>query len=269
MRCPALLVSALVTSLLPAPAAIIVSDSFDDGDRTNGTDPLDAGWYKNSNAETLSVADNELSLSSTVTFQGITGTMPSTVTLAAGESIELTFTFRFLTTPGNTASSFRFGLYNDNAETVTADTDPRESANSGHNSFGYYANVSTGTSASNAFYREFGGESGILSGNDRSTAVASNSTNLGLDDTDSHTASLRITATGTGVSLSGSVDGFSLGPDNANAPDGYLTFNQIAFSNNSGDAIALDDIIVTYIPEPSTGLLGGLAGFLVCFRRRK
>lgn len=264
----------LCAALPPASAATIVSDSFDDGGRTNGTDPLDIPWFTNSSTQSLTVEGNQLRITPTIASQGVIGSMPSGVTLAVGEYIELSFSFRYgANAPNSATNGIRFGLYNDMGQTMTADAANRDDANAGINSPGYYANISTGSPATitNAFYREFGTTNGILTGDDRSSAVGSNAVNRGLDDTDLHTVVMRITATAAGVTLTGSLDGTTFASGNASAPNAdYLTFNQIAFSSNvTNTSLFIDDVTVIYVPEPTAALLGGLGMLAFIGRRRR
>ncbi len=274
-RVPALslVVLSLGAAWLPASAATIVSDSFTDGGRTNGVDPLDIPWFTNSSSQTLAVEGNQLRVTPTTASQAVVGSMPAGVTLVVGEYIELSFSFRYgSTAPNSSTNGIRFGLYNDLGQTMTADGVNRDDANAGVNSVGYYGNVSTGspTTVTNAFYREYGGTNGILTGDDRSSAVGSNAVNRGLDDTDLHTAVMRITATATGVTLTGSIDGTTFATGNASAPDAsYLTFNQIAFSSNvTNTSLFIDDVTVIYVPEPTAAFLAGL-GMMACIGRRR
>jgi hypothetical protein len=264
----------LAAAWLPASAATIVSDSFDDGGRTNGTDPLDIAWFTNSSTQMLTVEGNQLRITPTAASQGVVGSIPSGITLAVGEYVELTFSFRYgASSPNSSTNGFRFGLYNDMGQTMTADAATRDSANAGVNSVGYYGSISTGspTTVANAFYRELGGTNGILTGDDRSSAVGSNTVNMGLNDTDVHTAIMRITATATGVSLTGSIDGTTFATGNASAPNlDYLSFNQIAFSSNvTNTSLYIDDVLLIHVPEPSAALLAGLGAVAFLGRRRR
>ncbi len=264
----------LASAWLPASAATIVSDSFDDGGRTNGVDPLDIPWFTNSSTQSLTVEGNQLRIAPTSASQGVIGSIPSGVTLAVGEYLELSISFRYGTaSPNSSTNGFRFGLYNDLGQTMTADAANRDDANAGVNSVGYYGNISTGspTTVTNAFYRETGGTNGILTGDDRSSAVGSNSVNMGLNDTDVHTAIMRITATATGVSLTGSIDGTTFATGNASAPSAdYRTFNQIAFSSNVTNTwLFIDDVTLIYVPEPTAALLAGLGAVAFIGRRRR
>ena len=258
---------------LPLTAATVVSDSFTDGDRTNGVDPLDIAWFTNSSTQSLAVDTSQLRITPTTSSQAVIGTMASGVTLAVGDYIELSFTFRYPgSAPSSNTNGLRFGLYNDLGETMTGDAANREDANSGINSLGYYANITTGSPATvtNAFYREFGGTNGVLTGADRSSAVGTTATDLGINDTDLHTAIMRITATAAGVTLTGSIDGTTFATGNASAPDAtYRTFNQIAISSNvTATPLFIDDVTVIHVPEPATAFLGSL-GIMLFFSRRR
>lgn len=163
----------------------------------------------------------------------------------------------------------RFGLYN-TAE-VLVDTAVRTDPNSGNGAVGYYANISSGTTSNSLLRRENSGTDGYTAGADfAAVGTANTTTNPGLDDTDLHTASLTITRTAGGVSISSVVDNVTLATGTNASP--YLTYNTFAVGNGSlTGTVLLDDVLVQYtpVPEPATAALSlaGLAGLVV--RRRR
>jgi hypothetical protein len=123
----------MVVSLLLTPlrATLEVDDGFDDGTRTAGTNPLAVSWYSmNGPGTDLAIVNdnvtgginsgNALQVTPTAVSEGIVGQFPVPVTLMNGQSISLSFQFRFAgTTNVNQAGLFRFGLL-DSRGTPTA-----------------------------------------------------------------------------------------------------------------------------------------------------
>jgi hypothetical protein len=192
-----------------------------------------------------------------------------------GEQISLSFRFRYINnTSSANANNFRFGLFGNNGTPVT-DNGQIASADD----FGYYAAIGSGgsTPANNSvLFRENGGTDPILGGTDRVNLSVTDATGTGLNDNNVHTALLTLTrASATSVSVSLSLDG---GPaytstDTGAAPGSIRTsFDSIGFGNGfttTGLQYAIDDVVVTGVPEPTAlGLAAvGLAGGLL--RRRK
>lgn len=273
-----------------AEAGTIAYDPFTDGDRADGADALDVNWYRLSKDTTLSVGvdgtlgSSALTYTPGATFRPIAGLLPSTVSLTdVGDYIELTFRFRFLSTPGDQAGGLRFGLEADNATPVTGDentfSDPGAGSpvytNPSKDDQGYYFNLSTGTTTpTHQIWRENGGTAAPAGGTDRTQLGANATTPIFAKDTAAHTGALRITRTAAGVDVSAGVDGTTYITRSDSAAGFYTNFNEVVFSTaNNTNSLILDDVQVDYVaavPEPSTWALlaAGLTACVVGLLRR-
>lgn len=261
----AVLSIALVSWCSAAGGSFIVIDGFDDGERTNGADPLDIAWYRSVNNGSLDVFfdsgamnSNVLRFTPNVTFVAVVGVLPTTFSLVnVGDYIELSFDFRYPSTPGNQGSGLRWGIYNDNGTPVTADdtssADPNNTAynHASKNDFGYYFNLSTGTGGtSHQLWREIGGTSSITAGSDRFQIGATQTTLPKVADTSVHSGFLRITKTVAGVNLKAGIDSTTYF-DEETTGTVYTSFNGIAFGNASNNQVLyFDNVRVEAVPEP-------------------
>jgi uncharacterized protein affecting Mg2+/Co2+ transport len=123
--------------------ALALDDTFSDGDRTDGADPLDSQWRLMSNVvpTTAGVVDGafkmERTTSTSVGFNPHPVTTFPTQTLAIGQTITMSFDFRSLGGAGATA--IRFGLYNSGGTNLGADiaTNPVNPGTVFQNDLGY------------------------------------------------------------------------------------------------------------------------------------
>jgi hypothetical protein len=137
--------------LVPAAKAVMLVDPFTDGQLIGGADNSGIAWYDRSANTVAEIVDdstgfgsgNALRLRITNTTQinrPVLGVF-SPITLAVGETLTLSFDFRFELTPNatfnNTIDGFRFGFYNSNGTVVTADGSTQSD-----NDFGYQARAS-------------------------------------------------------------------------------------------------------------------------------
>ncbi len=261
----AVLCIAVVSWCSAAAGSFIVIDGFDDSGRTNGTDPLDIAWYRTVNTGSLDVFFDSGAMNSNVlrftpnrTFVAVAGVLPTTFSLdSVGDYIELSFDFRFLSTPGATGGGLRWGIYNDAGTPVTADdtssSDPTSVAynHTSKNDFGYYFNLSTGTgSTTHSLWRESGGTDSITAGTDRAQ-IGSNQTTLPkVTDTAVHSGFLRITKTAAGVNLKAGIDNTTYFDEESTGTI-YTSFNGIAFGNaGNNQVIYFDNVRVEAVPEP-------------------
>lgn len=114
----------LALILVPAMAfgAVIVNDSFADGDRTN-TGPLQADWWSSSSASgnSIEIYTGELGMVSGSSGRGVHGTFAPQV-LNVGDSLTATITFTTPATVGdNKSSSFKLALADFNDSGLAAD----------------------------------------------------------------------------------------------------------------------------------------------------
>lgn len=275
-----------------ASAQVIVSDPFDDGNRTNGTDPLDLAWYKDEISGSMTIANrstlatgavaqgsNSLFMDPNSTFRSIfAGFAPFTLGAAGSstDTITLALDFRF-STLGNVGSGYRLGLSNSLGTGYTADTvTANRNDDRGHGLAFSLGTATPGTS----LLRDAGTESGPLSGADRTTLTTVGDIELSINDTTAHSvrltyrrlssSSLAITAeifSSTG--LSGSLIGFSTGTSTGLASD-MFTFDQVGLGTGSVDAnSAIDNVIIAAVPEARTCMAVMLGGLLLLVTRRR
>jgi hypothetical protein len=103
--------SIFLTSTQDSRAALIVDDSWADGGRNNGADPLDTDWWTSTGSTAIEVSVGSLGLVTGTSGRGIHGTF-TPQTLNVGDTLTATFTFTTPATVGtNAQSAFRIGLF--------------------------------------------------------------------------------------------------------------------------------------------------------------
>src|SRR5580700_8984121 len=131
MRLRCSLLFFLMAAFAAPGATLIVSDSFTDGSRTNtGGNPLELVYYMGQTTSTLFVTnDNAFGTSNSLCLVPAAGAgfgkflayfNPVTLT-NPGDSITLTFDFRFMAAPTNINAGLRAGLYNNDGVYQTND----------------------------------------------------------------------------------------------------------------------------------------------------
>src|SRR3954470_17179543 len=89
-------------------ATVIVNDSWADGGRNNGADPLDSNWWTSSSSQGIEVGVGSLGLVSGTSGRGIHTVFPTQTLTNVGDKIVATYTFKTPATIGqNLASSFK------------------------------------------------------------------------------------------------------------------------------------------------------------------
>lgn len=268
-------------ALLPpaASAAVIVQDGFTDGGRTNGADPLDLPWYQGTGG-TLSVADdpagtgfgagNALFFDSGGTFRRFLGVFDTPITIAPGETLNLSFDYRFPAAPASTGGNFRFGLYNDGGTPLTADT---TSSSARTNDFGYAVTTNPGSAAANgtSITKEAAGDD-ILGGSSPGGLVTFGTAGGSVaSGTTPHTATLSVSRNlaGTALSFSGQLDNAAIFSGTDNSPSTF-TFHEFALGSGGVEIdFAIDNVIINVVPEPTGALAISLVTGLLALRRRR
>jgi hypothetical protein len=92
--------------------AIIVDDSWADGGRTNGADPLDSNWWTSAATAGIEVSTGSLGMVTGGSGRGIHTVFPTQTLTNAGDKLIATYTFTTPPTVGSGASAgFRVGLF--------------------------------------------------------------------------------------------------------------------------------------------------------------
>ncbi|MDB4265537.1 hypothetical protein N9891_02170, partial [bacterium] len=235
-----------------AATMIVVSDGFDDGGRTNGTDASDIAWYESfqtgSSTPTsdLSVSNdsgvpgigggNALFLDSGGTFSRLSGVFNDT-TLAVGETLGLSFDMRFTSNPGAITNGLRVGFYNDGGTTNSSDTSNGATVFNDDYGYGFATNLGSASSFGTSVRQENNGGStgaeGITGGpspysfNGVSGSSSGASTIWG---TSSRSVQFTITRLSDGsLDLLASIDGGTAATGNVISPfNSNYTFNEVA-----------------------------------------
>jgi hypothetical protein len=136
--------------LAAAPAAyatLIVDDSWADGGRNNGADPLDANWWSSvSSAGTgIEVSVGSLGMVTGTSGRGIHGIFPTQTLANVGDSLVATYTFTTPATISSTAQTggFRVGLF-DTLGRGGLDADITSSSGSPNSLYGLYSAATVG-----------------------------------------------------------------------------------------------------------------------------
>lgn len=282
---------ALSLLLLPlaisqAHGALIVNDTFADGGRTNGADPLDVSWFKPTTGSTLTVENdttfgsNALKFDPSTTLSSTVAAMP-TVSLQVGETLRLTVTFRFDTNPTqNLGGALRIGLYTNNGGETLGDTAGITDDGSGHKADGYYAafpsgpaNAATDNGNGYEIFRETEDNNAILVGT-RTGLGTPTVTTPGATGTGIHTATFEITRNSNSITFlsyfqKGSDPMFQAGTG-TDASSTITSFDMIAIgTGNNTSTLLIDSVSVELIPEPSSMLLGMLGALSLLGVRRR
>lgn len=272
-------------------AALIVDDSFADGDRAN-TGPLQADFFASSNSSAIESNVGSVGLVSGGSGRQIHALFPTQTLANTGDTLNMSFTF---VTPPTTASGnedLRFGIFDHLGRTSSSELGQDTSYSSGSPNAdysglpGYYSelDVESSDSGTNLNIRS---SDPTTSG--RLLATSSGFTNLGsssdigyaiVADTE-YTATISATRTASGgLDVTTTFLGNTFTVSDA-SPLSY-DFGMLAYGSSSGafgssrtpgdpdNGIDITNVQVDFtrgIPEPSTGLLG-LVGALLLINRR-
>ena len=244
---------------------VLLSDSFDDGMRTNQSLPGSAKWYASSSSYTPTVSGGALNVPAgghALAFFKSTGNVQS---LAVGEQLSASFTLNF-STVGNSAGGFRFGFFNSNG--TARPPDPNNAAFTNYDGYivtttAKYPDSSTSSSGPITFRQRNPGVAGTListvGSGIYSDVAASPSTSQGFVAGINYTVTFTIARTATGtVNLSMAVTGGSLSNyaftanDIAGIVTGFDGFAVLSTSSN-GSTYSIDNVTVVHstIAAPS------------------
>ncbi len=287
---------------IEAGATVIVNDSWADGGRDNGADPLDSNWWTSSSSQGIEVSVGSLGMVTGTSGRGIHTVFPIQILANLGDKLVATYTF---TTPASVGSTtgpavFRVGLF-DTLGRAGLDADVSASSSSPNDVYGYFGtgtaalpgymmdmDIGTGTedlnfrqhdtvqTASTPTGRLMGTTSGFTSlspsGPDGAYTIVANTT---------YTGSMSLTrVSATEVEVAG-----SLGAASHSVVDEFdsLEYGMLAFWANSNifgasstpgeDDNGIDfssvKIELFTIPEPTSVMLLSLVGLFVFLRRSR
>lgn len=292
--------------LMPAMvlAQTIVNDSWADGGRNNGADPLDINWWTSSASSGIEVSVGSMGMVTGSSGRGIHGVFPTQTLANVGDSLIATYTFRTPATIGAAAASagFRVGLF-DTLGRAGLDGNITSSSGSPNSLYGYYTagtvglpgymlDMDVGTGAEDITFRQLDTpvNVGATTPTGRLMGTTTGFTQLSPTGVDggytftantTYTGSFTITRiSATDMLLTGTLGSYShSNTDSFDSADiGMLAFwansNVFGTSGTPGDAdngIDFSNIKIEYaaVPEPSSAALLGLSGLIIWFCRRR
>jgi hypothetical protein len=292
-------VAMLLLLPLVAGAQVYLNETFTDGDRASGSDALDGAWYTTSGG-TLSIANDAIIGSgNAMTFtprtvdvnntspkyqQRIVGQLSSPVTLTnAGDWVKLSFN---VWVDSNTTSTiannriFRFGLFNSNITTFSADAlDVNRSGNAG-NDTGYMAAISVDPNTRGDLLAETASDATFMGGSP--VTILRNDAMGTISENTKYAVSLLITrltaAADSNVSVEYQLDGVSklLMSNFGSATSRYFSFDEVGIAGGNSTTpygyliYAVDNVVVQTIPEPATMSILAMGTLLLTrFQRRR
>ncbi len=218
-----------------APLTTLANDTFDLGAATaadDPADPLDLSWSITGGALTTATdttlgSGKALNVDATTTLTRATAAIAGRTLTSVGDSLKLTFDFRYTVAPASTAAGFRFGIFNAEGD-------------------GFCVHHGDGGNTGYAVLEDTNG--GFGSGTLNTIASATKTT---IGTTAKHTASLTLQKLATGISVTSAVDGVALtGTDSTPA---ITAFDTIAIRNGNVNAdFRVDNVRVdfTHVAPP-------------------
>jgi hypothetical protein len=235
-------------------ALVLVDETFADGGRGDGADGLDVAWYTiGAPGSALVVASdaggigggNAMKLSPTAAYQGFAAMLPELVSLQEGETLKLSFTFRFTgTTNLNQSGRLRFGFYNSWGTPTASDNNTVVRKNDD----GYYSSTNPGAASASgtSLAREIGGSEVTMQSGATGFGTAGASVNGG---TSAHTVVFTVTRSAGAMVVASSIDGQAAA--SSTDPYGPVTpsFDEVAVTfgiNSPPSPMFIDNVKVEY-----------------------
>jgi hypothetical protein len=106
-----LMITAFFCIAASAHAATIVNDSWADGGRDNGADPLDSNWWTSASSSGIEVSTGSLGMVTGTSGRGIHTVFPTQTLDDVGDRLIATYTFTTPATVGSGTAAFRAGLF--------------------------------------------------------------------------------------------------------------------------------------------------------------
>jgi hypothetical protein len=282
-------------------AIMLVNDSWQDGGRNDGADPLDSNWWTSASSQGIEVAVGSLGMVTGTSGRGIHTICPTQKLAFPGQKLIAKYTFTTPATVGSGTAAFRAGLF-DTLGRAGLNADISASSGSPNAIYGWgTGNAGPGTA----------GLPGYMLDMDVATTTASNDFSFRSHATDTVSPTGRLMGTTTAftqLSPTGPDGAFSFSSnttytgsftiERVSATDMQLTatlgaasftttdafdsdeFGMLAFWANSNifgssgtpntpdNGIDFSNVMVVYIPEPASLILLGSSGLLIALRRR-
>lgn len=140
--CAQLVVLSLVST---AQAGIVVNDSWADGGRDDGADPLDSNWWTSASSSGIEVSVGSMGMVTGTSGRGIHTVFPTQTLSNIGDKLTATYTFSTpatVTTTGATGG-FRVGLF-DTLGRAGLNADITASSGSPNSLYGYFGTNTPG-----------------------------------------------------------------------------------------------------------------------------
>lgn len=300
-----LLVGGMLAMATTAHAGLIVDDSWTDGGRNNGPDPLDSNWWTSASASGIEVSVGSLGMVTGSSGRGIHTIFPTKTLANVGNKLIATYTFTTPATVGSGTAGFRAGLF-DTLGRAGLDADISASSGSPNAVYGWGTgaggpgtaglpgymldmDVATTTSSNDFSFREH--DPGTVAPTGRLMGTTTGFTQLPPTGPDgafaftpntTYTGSLSVTRiNATQVELTA-----TLGAASHTITDTFdsASFGMLAFWANSNlfgssstpntpnNGIDFSSVKIEYVPEPGSMLLAtialGLMGVGTASRRR-
>ena len=243
-----------------ARSAVLVSDTFSDGERLTQSLPSSVRWYTRETAGT-SVSGGQLITTPSTDYRGAMGYLDSAQTIAVGHELTLSFNYMF-SAIANGDYNFTFGLYNSGGTQMSADGSVNSSTF--NNDTGYVAAGLLGSDPSGPgryhLHERISGANNLLSVAGLPMLGSGTKQLNGTAINTLYTASLTLTRVGADTMIvRSSIAGQTL--VRTDTVSIVTSFDQIFINGAAASGtMYFDNITVTYgsaVPEPGTlGLIG-------------
>jgi hypothetical protein len=277
-----------------APAAIVFTDGFGDGDRNNnGTSDLAPGatvdeasdvgipWWKakTNTGQNFTVVDDSAGIGSGLALEvEPTNTSSPTaianftpVTLNDGDKLVLRFNARLVTSPLPTGDRvFRWGLLN--TAGVPKTSDGGASADTINHHYGFIGRADVGAAAADTLAVNQNNASALLGANQ--FLGGSDDPGAAFSDNTAKAVIFTIERNGDHLNVTTSVNGVIAGGSTADRPPENLgpipfTFDEVAIGMNSANvAFRFDNVSLEYVAIPEPTVLPVLGAAALLLRRR-
>ena len=297
------LIGVLLAMAPTARAGMIVNDSWADGGRNNGADPLDTNWWSSTSNtnNSVEVSVGSMGMVTGSSGRGLHGVFPTQTLANVGDKLVATYTF---TTPATIGSAqtggFRVGLFDTlgraglNADITSSSTQPSSLYGYfGTNDVGlpgYMMDMDVGTGAEDISFRQLDTPVTASTPTGRLMGTTTGFTQFSPTGVDGgYTFAANTTYTGsftvtrinaTDMQITGTLGSYSHSNTDAfdSADIGMIAFwaNSNVFGSAStigtaNNGIDFSNITIEFfpVPEPTALTLLGMTALLLAFRTRR